>query len=320
MNLEIGIGIQTVDKNTPATSFTKLRCTDSTLSPDFNRVDSAAFSSSGYLPDSYISTAAATGTLTFELTPETLKLLLPAMGYKMRGSSVETLAGLTFTDEGIANGVGKPTEYYTILELNHEDDEERTIVGAQFSNVVFDVTKSQYVTMQVDVLGWYVDYQNAITTPAITVIADYNKPLTCVNAFFVLNGDDVSRDTASSTLTINNNLENRFGLGTRDATNRVRSGYIEAILANSLSAYKKDEFERSWNALMKDDDSLHSILKLTTGQDSGEAAIGIFMHRMKVNSTEMTNKSAEGGLDEEFNVLNDEARKTPITFAFGTVD
>lgn len=318
MNLRILIGVQT-DERTIATAFKQYRARESSLAPNFNKVDSEAFSGSAYKGDSYVSTADANGTVGFEVTRETLEDLLPAAGYVLTGTPTMIRPGFTFTDEAVATPSGKIEKFYTIIEQNLEDDEERIIIGAQFSNVDIDVTKSQYVLMNCDVLGYTVDYKDAITHTTFTTISDFNNPVTCVTSNLVLNSNEVSLDTQSAVLSINNNLENRFGLSTRDATRRVRNGFIEATLTVTASAYLKPQFKEAWEAMM-DGSSLPSIILLQDGYDSGDNVCAIFVHNMKVNSPEMTDKNASGGLNIEYDVLNDITKNTPMSFAFGTID
>ena len=318
MNLRILIGKQ-INERTIATTFKQYRARESSLAPNFNRVDSEAFSGSAYKGDSYVSTTDASGTIGFELTKETLEDLLPAGGYELTGSPTMTRTGFTFTDEAVATSSGKIEEFYTIIEQNLEDDEERIIIGAQFSNMDIDVTKSQYALMNCDVLGYTMTYIDTINHTTFTTISDFNSPITCTTANLILNNNEISLDTQSAVLSVNNNLENRFGLSSRDATKRVRNGFIEATLTVTASAYLKPQFKEAWDAML-DGTSLPAILLLQDGYDSGDNVCALFIHNMKVNSPEMTDKSASGGLNIEYDVLNDIVVGTPMSFAFGTID
>lgn len=318
MNLRILIGEQ-INERTIATVFKQYRARESSLAPNFNQVDSEAFSGSAYKGDSYVSTADANGTVGFEITKETLKDLLPAAGYVLTGTPAMIRPGFTFTDEAVATPSGRIEKFYTIIEQNLEDDEERIIIGAQFSNLDIDVTKSQYALMNCDVLGYTMMYVNTINHTTFTTISDFNNPVTCVTANLILNNNEISLDTQSAILSINNNLENRFGLSTRDATKRVRNGFIEATLTVTATAYLKPQFEEAWNAMM-DGTTLPSIILLQDGYDSGDNVCALFIHNMKVISPEMTDKNAGGGLNIEYDVLNDITKNTPMSFAFGTID
>jgi len=317
MNLRVIIGQQSAI-DVIATTFKQYNVSDVSMNPNFNKVTSQVFNGSPFPNDSYVSRADAVGSLTFELTLQTLIDLFPAMGYSDKGSTTETVSGLTISDEYILNASGFPDAFFTVILQNMQDDEERIILNAKFNTTNIAVVKDAYVNMTCDILGKSMSYSNTITHTTFTQVADWNSPLTCVVADFYMGSTKLSDLTQSVTLNINNNLENRFGLGSNEATRTVRNGFIESTLDIEFNSYDKTQFIAAWNALNAGTD-LSALIQLQESYTAGSDAVAIMIHRAGVDSAEMGDLQGSGSLTETLTVYNDPTRSTPITFAFGTI-
>lgn len=320
MNIRLLIAPQTSPRVMATTGFVMYRPRETSAAPNYNIVDSEAFSGSPFKGDSYNSTTDASGTIGFEVTVETLKDLLPATAYNLTGATDgNTLAGYTFNEAAVIDPGGAFNKYFTIIEQNLEDNEERIIVGAQFNTVELNVTKSQYVQMNCDIIGFSMDYKDTLGGYTFTVVPDYDKPVTCVTSELYVDSNKLSLDTSSAILNITNNLENGFGLGTDEATARKRTDKISATLDTAYAKYLKDEFKTAWDSL-KNSTTVPAAIVMQNGKASGSDVAVLFTHRMKVLNPEFGDKAGAGSLSIQYDVLNDVTKNTPMTFEFGKVD
>ena len=317
MNLKLLVGKQ-IDEKTIATSFTAYQnATEINLSPNFGKTDSEAFTGSAYKGKSFVSTAGATGSIAFELTIETLKNLLPAFGYTVT-TGTDTITGATITDIAKANTSGKIEEYYTLIEQNLEDNEERIITGCQLNNVSIEVAQGAYCKLTADVVGYAYEYKDSITHTG-TPISDIDNLLTCVTSNLEMGSTDVSAETQSVSISINNNLEQKYGLGNRAATKITRNGFIESTATITLNAYNKAKFKEGIEALMAND-KVSLMVKMAESYDSGAGAVYIRIPNMNVTNVEMTDKNAGGGMTQEMDIAYDITEGTPMSYLFGTLD
>lgn len=315
MNLKIGIGAQ-ADEKTKATTITQLRATESNLKPTFNKVDSEDFNGSAYKGDSVVVTESASGNITCHLTPETLKLLFDGFGYKLAtGNAGITDPKLTVTDFARATETGKVEKYFTIVEQNLEDGEERVLIGCQINNITFNISQGAYITVNLEVIGYEHKYEDGSLT-TIKPLKDYDKRLTCIDATLKLATSDVSANTQSIEITLNNNLEAKYGLGSRAATRIVRNGKIEANANLTFNAYDKAIYKKAYENLLSGD-TAEAVINMQT---KDKKYIGIYLHKLGTSNVEFTDKNASGGLTQELNIQYDPTNKTPITFALGTVN
>lgn len=317
MNLRVLIGEQT-DANTMATTFKQYRVSSSDAQPDFGTTYSEAYSGSPYRDQSFVATAGATQSLEFEVTVETLKDLLPCFGYTV-ASGTPTCTGMTATDEGKVNASGKIEKYYTVIEQNLEDNEERITTGVQFNTVTIDVSQGAYCKMTVDAIGYAFQYLDTLSHTTFTQVSDFDKPLTSVESNFYFDGTEVSLQTSSVSIEINNNLEAQYGLSSRNATKITRNGYIEATCNYTLTGYDKQAFKKGINALMNTT-KLKGEIRMAESYTSGDPAVAILLHKLAPSEVNMTDKNDNGGLEESLEILNDTTTNTPMTFCFGTMD
>lgn len=317
MNIKLLIGEQT-DEKTMATSFIAYQnATEINLTPNFGKTDSEAFTGSAYKGKSFVSTAGATGNVAFELTVETIKNLLPALGYAV-ATGTDTVTGVTITDVGKANTSGKIEKFYTLIEQNLEDNEERIMTGCQLNNVTIETAQGAYCKLTADVVGYAFEYKDSITHSG-TAISDIENLLTCVTSNLIMGTTDVSAETQSVSISINNNLEQKYGLGSRDATKITRNGFIESTATITLNAYNKAKFKEGIEALM-DNDKVSLLVKMAESYNSGANIVYIKIPNMNVTNVEMTDKNAGGGMTQEMDIAYDIAAGTPMSYLFGTLD
>lgn len=312
MNLKIGVGVQT-QKDKAATAITQLRVVESDLKPLFDSVEAEDFNGSAYKGDSFVATESATGSITCHITPETLKLLLDGFGYKLAsGTGSITENKITINNFAKANESGKIEKFFTIVEQNLEDGEERTLIGCQFNNVTFDITQGAYATMTLEVLGFEFGYKQGALSP-ITPLADYDQRLTCIDTTLHM-GKDLSSNTQSVSVALNQNLEMKYGLGSRKGTRIVRNGKIEATCSLTFNAYDKELYKKGYDNLIEGN-TADMAIKMTT---KDKKFVGMYLHRLGTKNVEMTDKKGGGGLTQELDIQYDQVKGTPITFAFGT--
>lgn len=317
MNLKLLVGEQ-LDEKTMATSFIAYQnATEINLTPNFGKTDSEAFTGSAYKGKSFVSTAGATGNIAFELTVETLKNLLPAFGYTVT-TVTDTETGATITDIAKANTSGKIEKFYTLIEQNLEDNEERIMTGCQLNNVSIEVAQGAYCKLTADVVGYAYEYKDTIIHTG-TPISDIDNLLTCITSNLVMGTTDVSAETQSASISINNNLEQKYGLGSRDATKITRNGFIESTATITLNAYNKAKFKEGIEALMAND-KVSLTVKMAESYDSGAGVIFIKIPNMNVTSVEMTDKNAGGGMTQEMDIAYDITEGTPMSYLFGILD
>ena len=317
MNIKLLIGEQ-LDEKTMATSFIAYQnATEINLAPNFGKTDSEAFTGSAYKGKSFVSTAGATGNIAFELTVETIKNLLPALGYTV-ATGTDTVTGVTITDIGKANESGKIEKFYTLIEQNLEDKEERIMTGCQLNNVTLDISQGAYCKLTADVVGYAFEYKDTLIHSG-TAISDIENLLTCVTSNLTMGTTDVSAETQSVSIAINNNLEQKYGLGSRDATKITRNGFIESTATITLNAYNKAKFKEGIEALMAND-KVSLLVKMAENYDSGANIVYIKIPNMNVTSVEMTDKNAGGGMTQEMDIAYDITAGTPMSYLFGTLD
>lgn len=317
MNIKLLIGEQT-NEHTIATSFIAYQnATEINLTPNFGKTDSEAFTGSAYKGKSFVSTAGATGNVAFELTVETLKNLLPAFGYTLAAGS-DPVTGATITDIAKANTSGKIEKFYTLIEQNLEDGEERILTGCQLNNVTLDISQGAYCKLTADVVGYAYEYKDSIIHSG-TALSDIDNLLTCVTSNLEMGSTDVSAETQSVSISINNNLEQKYGLGSRDATKITRNGFIESTATITLNAYNKAKFKEGIEALMAND-KVSLMVKMAESYDSGAGAVYIRIPNMNVTSVEMTDKNSGGGMTQEMDIAYDITAGTPMSYLFGTLD
>lgn len=317
MNIKLLVGQQT-DEKTMATSFVAYQnATEINLAPNFGKTDSEAFTGSAYKGKSFVSTAGATGSIAFELTIETLKNLLPAFGYTV-ATGTDTVTGATITDIAKANTSGKIEKFYTLIEQNLEDNEERIMTGCQLNNVTIEMAQGAYCKLTADVVGYAFEYKDSITHSG-TPISDIDNVLTCVTSNLEMGSTDVSAETQSVSISINNNLEQKYGLGSRNATKITRNGFIESSATITLNAYNKAKFKEGIEALMANK-KVSLTAKMAESYDSGSNIVYIKIPNMNVSNVEMTDKNAGGGMTQEMDIAYDIAAGTPMSYLFGTLD
>jgi len=317
LNIKLLIGEQ-LDEKTMATSFIAYQnATEINLAPNFGKTDSEAFTGSAYKGKSFVSTAGATGNIAFELTVETIKNLLPALGYTV-ATGTDTVTGVTITDIGKANESGKIEKFYTLIEQNLEDKEERIMTGCQLNNVTLDISQGAYCKLTADVVGYAFEYKDTLIHSG-TAISDIENLLTCVTSNLTMGTTDVSAETQSVSIAINNNLEQKYGLGSRDATKITRNGFIESTATITLNAYNKAKFKEGIEALMAND-KVSLLVKMAENYDSGANIVYIKIPNMNVTSVEMTDKNAGGGMTQEMDIAYDITAGTPMSYLFGTLD
>lgn len=313
MNLKIGIGVQ-ADAKTKATVITQLRTTESNLKPLFNKVESEDHNGSAYKTDSFVATESASGNISIHLTVETLKLLFEGFGYRVsNGANGITEPKTTIIEIAKAVQSGKIEKFFTIVEQNLEDNEERILIGCQINNITFDATQGAYVKVDLEVIGYehkYVDSSMTIIKP----LTDYDKRLTCVDTTLKLAENDISANTQGINVSLNNNLEAKYGLGSRSATRIVRNGKIEAKASLTLNAYDKAIYKKAYENLISGD-TAEAVIKMVT-KDKKVALI--YLHKLGTSDVEMTDKNGGGGLSQELDIQYDMTKQTPITFALGT--
>lgn len=316
MNIKLLIGKQT-NETTIASSFVAYQnATEINLAPNFGKTDSEAFTGSAYKGKSFVSTAGATGNIAFELTVETLKNLLPAFGYTI-SPGAPSVDGATITNVAKANTSGKIEEYYTLIEQNLEDNEERIITGCQLNNVSIEIAQGAYCKLTADVVGYAYEYKDSITHSG-TPISDIDKVLTCVTSNLEIEDVDVSAETQSVSISINNNLEQKYGLGSRNATKITRNGFIESNAVVTLNAYNKEKFKEGIEALMANS-KLSLTVKMAESYSSGANIVYIKVPNMIVSNVEMTDKNAGGGMTQEMDIAYDIGEATPMSYLFGTL-
>lgn len=319
--IKLLIGVQD-DAKTKAKTLKAYSATEVDLNPDFNRVQSEAFTDSAYREKGYVSERKASGSFTLEVTPETLKDLLPAFGYTLSDvpgtppSENITFEGIKkITHKGTANEGGKINKFFTIVEQDLEFQEENIITGAQFNSVELNFSKGSYVTMKVDVIGYKFEYKNSKSETGENV-SDIDNVITCNGIHLSLDDEDISANAQSIVVTISNNLEARFGLGSPDATEIRRTNFIEAKANLTFVGYEKEKYELAYERLINGDVGSAEIKLLGTG----ETAFGVQLHKIGVSSVQKTDKKSGAGMTQELEIFNDREEKTPITFVFGTAD
>lgn len=316
MNLKLLIGEQ-LNEKTMATSFTAYQnATEINLTPNFGKTDSEAFTGSAYKGKSFVSTAGATGNVSFELTLETLKNLLPAFGYTV-AVGTDPITEATITDIAKANTSGKIERYYTLIEQNLEDNEERILTGCQLNNVTLDISQGAYCKLTADVVGYAYEYKDSITHTG-TPITDIDDLLTCITSNIEMGSTDVSAETQSVSIAINNNLEQKYGLGNRNATKITRNGFIESNATVTLNAYNKAKFKEGIEALMAND-KVSLTIKMAENFNTGAGIVFIKIPNMNVTSVEMTDKNAGGGMTQNMDISYDITAGTPMSYLFGTL-
>lgn len=317
--IKLLIGVQDNAK-TKANILKAYSATEVDLKPDFNKVQSEAFTDSAYREKGYVSEKKANGSFTLEVTPETLKDLLPAFGYTLESVSLPG-AGITFegvskiTHKGIANNGGKIEKYFTIVEQDLEHEEENIITGAQFNSVELNFSKGSYVTMKVDVIGYKFEYKNSKSETGENV-SDIDNVITCNGIHLSLDGKDISANAQSIVVNINNNLEARFGLGSPDATNIKRTNFIEAKASLTFVGYEKEKYKTAYERLINGETGKADIKLLGTEK----TAFGVQLHKIGVSDVQKTDKKSGAGMTQELEIFNDRSKSTPITFVFGTVN
>lgn len=310
MNLKVGIGEET-RAGEKATTITQLRATESDLKPAFNKVDSEDYNGSAYKGDSFVATAGASGSISMHLTVESLKLLLGAIGYKLEsGTGDITEQGITIENIAKCNTSGKIEKTYTFIEQNLEDSEERILTGCQINNISFEAAQGAYIKVTLDIVGEKYEYAQSLSS--ITPLTDYDKRLTCIDTNFKL-GSDVSANTQSVNISLNNNLEAKYGLGSINATRIARNGKIEAKADLTFNTYDKALYKKAYDNLVKGETAEASL----TFKTKDDKFIGIYLHKLGTNSVEMTDKNASGGLTQELDIQYSSEKSTPITFAIG---
>lgn len=314
MNLKIGIGVQT-DAKTKASVITQLRATESNLKPLFNKIDSEDYNGSVYKGDSAVVGESASGNISIHLTPETLKLLFEGFGYRVAsGANGVVEAGTTITEVAKAIQSGKIEKFFTIVEQNLEDGEERVLIGCQINNITFDASQGAFVKVDLEVIGYehqYVDTSMSTIKP----LTDYDKRLTCVDSTLKLADSDISANTQGINVSLNNNLEAKYGLGSRSATRIVRNGKIEAKANLTLNAYDKAIYKKAYQNLISGD-TAEAVIKMVT---KDKKVILMYLHKLGTSNVEMTDKNSSGGLTQELDIQYDVAKQTPITFAIGNI-
>ncbi|CAL7907671.1 phage tail tube protein [Fusobacterium necrophorum] len=317
MNLKIGVGVQE-NSDKKATKITQLRVTESDLKPLRNIVDSDEFNGSPWKGDSFLASESASGSITCHLTVETLKLLLPGFGFDVTEVSLPDTTGIsepkvTLTNLGKYTASGKIEKFFTIVEQNLEDQEERALIGCQFGNVTIEASQGAYVTMTLEVIGFSYGYKQD-SLSEVELLEDYSNRLTCVDATFHMS-KDLSANTQSINVSINQNLEAKFGLGSTKATRITRNGKIEAKCSLTFNAYDKALYKKAYDNLLSGE-TAEAVIKMKT---KDKKYIGIYLHKLGTTNVEMTDKKGGGGLSQELDIQYDQSKKTPITFAIGTV-
>ena len=313
MNLKIGVAAQE-SKGKAATEFTQLRVIESDLKPLYNKVESDDFNGSPYSSDSFVATEAASGSITCHLTLKTLELLAEGFGYKFSegtGEITETEPKVTVEKVAKAIESGKIEKFFTIIEQNLEDQEERTLVDCQFGNVSLEVAQGAYVVMTLEVVGFEYKYEQK-NSSNIKALEDYDNRLTCIDATFHMD-KDLSANTQSVNISINQNLEIKYGLGSRKGTEVRRNGKIEAKCSLTFNAYDKTLYKTAYDNLLSGK-TAEAAIKMVT---KDKKYVGVYLHGLGTSNVEMTDKKGTGGLSQELDIQYDQTKKTPITFAIG---
>ena len=95
----------------------------------------------------------------------------------------------------------------------------------------------------------------------------------------------------------------------------MRNGKIEAKCSLTFNAYDKALYKKAYDNLLSGNTAEAAIKMIT----KDKKYVGVYLHRLGTSNVEMTDKKGSGGLSQELDIQYDQSKKTPITFAIGTV-